>query len=166
MIDRPAWHHAGACVTPHNDYGAIETRRRILAEHFAPPGTPAHDRARARCQTCPVRTECTWQGRNEDYGVWGGEEAIDLRATRKARKTSRAAHSADRHLIEYLQQTPGHRIEATLDQIAYRLNVHYRTAARAIRRLEELGQITVTRATPHRIAPITAIALNQQDHAA
>lgn len=165
MIDRPAWQHAGACVTE-----TIEDRRRILAEHFAPPGTPAHNRARARCNTCPVQPDCAQHATTtgESYGVWGGEEALDLQRQhpRPPRTTGRAVHSATTHLIEYLQQTPDRHIEATLDQIAHRLNVHYRTAARAIRRLEDLGQITVTRATNHRIAPITAITLNKQDQAA
>lgn len=40
--------------------------------HWFPDDNKGCSRARAVCQTCPVRVPCAEAGQDETYGMWGG----------------------------------------------------------------------------------------------
>ena len=49
-------------------------------------------RAKAICETCPVRTECLDYAlrTREPHGIWGGLNEVERRAILRARETRRA----------------------------------------------------------------------------
>jgi hypothetical protein len=50
--------------------------QEVSVDWFGPPGSPEAVQAAATCFICPVRLSClsAAQGRDEQWGIWGGEQ--------------------------------------------------------------------------------------------
>jgi WhiB family redox-sensing transcriptional regulator len=72
LLERPAWHDAGAC-------------RTVTEVDFFPRRGASTAAARATCAGCPVRVDCAAYGlEREELGIWGGTTERQRQRAREA----------------------------------------------------------------------------------
>lgn len=82
LLEPPEWHAQAACKGKSDLFYPPEGTSKADYANFA-------RRAKAICEGCPVQAQCLEAGREETYGIWGGESNRSRKAERATRPRKR-----------------------------------------------------------------------------